>query len=322
MASNEQLRQEITSHSSMSTGSPIRSSSFKPIPPERFDGSPSFVTRLTSWIEEVKHYMKLIAANSSNEMDIFISLLTKQASEWYFNVLLKQYGRPPNLDVLVGELIRYFRPLNQSDLAYEKLKMLRVTESMSLNSYTTTFSTLASQIGFINDEFKMKIYKDGLPSGLVEKLIMKEPFNNIYDMINWASYFDAQYQSSKAKRGNNYNVKKNKSNSSSSSRDKPPFHNSTSNSTGAPYRKLNAISTNDQPDTSSNQDTPTTDAQLAAFQQQNGKLTDEERKRCFELKLCFRCRQPGHMKRDCPRNVHDAMKRGNSGGKVQSSNLN
>ena len=31
-----------------------------------------------------------------------------------------------------------------------------------------------------------------------------------------------------------------------------------------------------------------------------GKLTPEERKRCIEKGLCFRCRKPGHLSGECP----------------------
>jgi hypothetical protein len=33
-----------------------------------------------------------------------------------------------------------------------------------------------------------------------------------------------------------------------------------------------------------------------------GKLTPEERERCFKEGLCLRCRQPGHVAKDCPKN--------------------
>ena len=35
-----------------------------------------------------------------------------------------------------------------------------------------------------------------------------------------------------------------------------------------------------------------------------GKLTDEERKKCREKGLCFRCRQPGHMISKCPKHTN------------------
>ena len=39
-----------------------------------------------------------------------------------------------------------------------------------------------------------------------------------------------------------------------------------------------------------------------------GKLTAEERKKCMEKGLCFRCRQPGHMSSKCPKHKENTPK--------------
>ena len=192
---------------------------------------------------------------------VALSYLEGDAHSWYTT-----YSATSPLftwEQLREALIRRFSPLDKTLSARDKLAKWRQMKDVS--AFNTDFLRIVLDIPDITESEKMDRYQRGLKSYIWEVLCTKD-YDNLEAIMTDALKVEA------AKKGNRNQPKQ--LDPGSSFRPSKAGNSSQAASGPVPMELGSTAVT---------------------------KLTPDERQRCMREGLCLRCRQPGHLAKDCPK---------------------
>ena len=243
-----------------------------------------------------------------------VAYLGGPALKWWEHVPAEQH--PNSWDEFVTLLRARYRPVQAAMLARQRIGKLRMSEKHSVNQYTSAFQTTLTPIVDMGDADQVHHYVNGLLPSLVAKVWERHP-KTLKDAIDYAVSAEAMGNFGRAampSRGGgsfgSYNRPYGGASASSSSSSHVPMD-------------INSVESFLQEEVEQSPSTAGVDvsamlAQMAAMQQtinalqqsggssfrRNGDripgLKPEEIAALLKAGKCFRCKQTGHMKNECP----------------------
>lgn len=225
------------------------------------------------WLFQFEQYVEVLCIPRSNWSRLAATYLDGKAATWWRGLVKQQPGESPNgitWDDFKSGLIATFKPVNASKIARDKLAVLKQDKSVS--SYNSRFTELILEIEDIHESEKLDRYIRGLKRDVKMEVEKSEP-NNLAQAMKIAQRYDSiSYYSRQLA----YNPNDHQHNNS---RDHAPMDISAINHT--------------RNNTTNNKKKPTSPQQLSR----------QEFAYCQRNKLCIRCKEPGHLARNCSKPV-------------------
>ena len=271
-----QLHTQVANHPTPqeTTGSPtittqaVQAPAFIPKKnkPPTYDGKAS----PDSWIAHMSSYV--YGQPDDHAFSIAITYLSGDAHDWFIaNQMAATAAGYPMMTwtALIEALSKRFNPLNKTKLARDKLSRWR--QIKDVQTYNTDFLKIIIDIPGIGLDEQLDRYSRGLKPYIWSDLCTTD-YKNLEDLMRDAERVE----------------------SAKSNRFRPNrFNNEAPRPLPIPM-DLNAINVPAQP--------APDPVHLNAIV--IPKLTPEEREKCMREGLCLRCRQQGHMARECPKNAN------------------
>jgi hypothetical protein len=222
--------------------------------------------------------------DTSGQVALAATRLTDAALDWYHDIWtpLVEAMAPskPKWSELITALQAQFEPLPPSFIARSELKALRQTGTLA--DYINRFRHLNSSIPDMAEADRVDNFIRGLKPALQTKVNMSLP-ENLITATTVAVRQEAAYQAMAP------TVRSRPAQSNQPFRPRPA---PTSNDVGH-LAALEGEAEDEKEHTS---------LSLATMQTPSPKLTDEVRAELMRSGKCFRCRQVGHMSKNCPKN--------------------
>jgi hypothetical protein len=228
------------------------------------------------------------------------SYLSGMALEWFEPDLLDSAtpDDPPlwmdNYLEFVAELQENFGPHDPTGDAERQIEELDMKENQRINKYVVEFNRLATQLSGWGDSALRRQYYNGLPSRIKDEVCRVGKPSSLPELKLLSQTIDARYWERKAESARE--TKTTSSASSAAPKPKPAASTSpTANTTTSARKPTKPAPSSNAPD-------------LTGKLGKDGKLTAEERKRRFDMKLCLFCAGDGHEAKDCPKSSSRAAK--------------
>jgi len=241
----------------------------KPKQPEKYNGKRDFQT-IDNWVASVDSYFALTEAEPPAIYHYLNTIFTGTAATWF----RFQYGRlDPSAvtwNTVKEALLLYFVPPNHSRRLRDEWAYARQTTTV--NEYYALLAQLAMQIGGIDEPTFLDKFIRGLKPRTKTEVELHNP-QTLAEAVRIADRFDSiVYRKTQPETF------------------KPRNPSYLEDTRGEPMQ-IDALRT---------QDPIQIDALKSAGTQKLRKLTEEERTHLRSIRACYKCRQPGHMARDCP----------------------
>ena len=249
--------------------------------PESFSGTGDIKDDPDTWIAQMRNYLLLSGTPPVVQAQVAATYLKGAAAQWYKTLSVVDRGQLTGFEALAAKLLTRFRPLDI--IAQARNKLSRLQQTGSVEKFNQEFQKLMSLIPTMNEEERIDSYRRKLKYNLQLQLVTQE-YHKLSDIMNVALRTDALLFENHMKtlRNNNNNNTFRK-----------PFDHSKARS--VPVNNITAASPETK-DPDQNQEP----ASYAATLNYIAPMTDAERQRCREQRLCFRCRRPGHISTNCP----------------------
>lgn len=262
--------------------------------PEPFSGdAKSSETSVHLWVTNMKNF--LLSGNvTSGDRQIVLatSFLTGPANVWWCTLPINERNQISDFDSLSQKLITRFRPLNIINAARSKLlgDDFKQLPNAKIHDWNQMFLTTAQLVQDMSDADKIALYRRKIRDDLKLHLVTRT-FTNLTDLMNAAAEIDGLLKNI-SKPTNTYTGYR------STSYNKPRSYPPPSSA----LHHVNTYEHQKEPGSDGEegeQSTPSGEpAQLNAVLT---KMDEAERDRCRKNNLCFRCREPGHRSRQCPK---------------------
>jgi Retrotransposon gag protein. len=226
------------------------------------------------------------------KINFAISYLKGFALAWFEPYLLEdtRYGTPDCLldySAFCKELQEQFGPLDPTGTAESELENLRMKDSHRIAKYLVSFNRLATQTGWDSSALRHIFYR-GLPDRIKDQMSQVGKPSTLLAMKNLAQQIDARYWERKAE----------------TSRDNRTATSVTNSKPSDPKKSTTPAKSSDKPSTSATPKRPDLTDKLG----KDGKLTQAERQRRMDNKLCMFCGGPGHIAANCTKKGSSASK--------------
>lgn len=305
-------------------------------PPTKFRGESGF--RVDAWIRELQRqfdYYDTEFPSDKERVKFAAAFMEDLAAQWWLDAaptLREQHREAIPWSAFVEALHARFRPLESALVARQQLEQLQ-QGSQSVDQYAHRFQAILTSIKDMSEADKVYRFVVNLRNALKQK-VLQEGHKTLREAIQSAASHEAAYRFSRPHPAQSYQrfVPHTRSDASGSvpmdinnveseckEEDDESFvgeGGSTPSAISIPESALSALAA---------KLTAHVDQRINAIvQQRRGPppprrsndlvpgLTPEELERCLRNRLCLRCKQPGHMKSECPqRNAPRAPRRGN-----------
>lgn len=235
--------------------------------PDDYDGS---YEKAIPWLHSVQFYLITNADlyNSDAKKVAFALSFMKNgsAATWANTFRTKVLAASPPSFGTFEDFVKIFKKTFQhEDLVAKALHWMQSTRTKlsDINTYIAEFKNYAALSEVSDDVVLISFFARGIPDSLRQRIFsMDTPPTTIEEWYSKAVHFVVQWERADAYK------------------------------TGRVYSTFRPTASS----TASAKDPDAMDVDVVKI----GKLTPEERRRCMSQKLCFRCRQPGHMSNACP----------------------
>lgn len=285
--------------------------------PDSYDGSDP--KKLTQFLLQLSIYFQTHPRKFPDDQAkilFAISYLKGNALDWFGPGMteMEESGISPDWYDSYGDFARELRDNfgehDPTGTAESKLSALRMKDSQRFTEYLVKFNQLAIQTGWSEDALRFRLY-DGLPDRLKDEISRFGKPATLTELRTCIRTLDSRHWERQAEK------RRNNPNPPTKSNDKRPDnsarsgnnHNKSSNSrpsnSNSNSKSSNSGSNNSASASSSSANRSSNmDNKLG----KDGKLTEAERKRRLENKLCLFCGRSGHMARECPKSTSSAAK--------------
>ena len=231
--------------------------------PSSFNGKGS----VSSWSVQMSNYLG--GQNDIHSMNIALSYLTGNAHEWWivFSKTPEGVGIQ-SWEELKQALIYRFDTLNKEKIARDKLARWKQVKDVA--TFNEDFNKILLDIPDIGMNDQIDRYSRGLKSYIWKALCTKE-YTTLSDLMRDAERVESAYRGQSSGQTTRSSVGKS---GSGNGRNEGPVP-----------MEIGNIGVN-----------PPRNANIGLK-----KLDKEERERCMREGLCLRCREKGHMAKDCPK---------------------
>ena len=262
-----QLEQELLEARNNQASTSSTNSGPKKNKPSTFNGKGS----IGSWCVQMENYLGGLSQEQG--FHVALSYLTGNAHEWWIVYEKTAEGQTvQSWGALRNALIHRFETLNKEKIARDKLA--RWKQVKDVPTFNDDFNKILLDIPDIGVKDQIDRYSRGLKSYIWKALCTKE-YETLADLMRDAERVESAYRRSSMRP----NGGTSKSGKSGNGQDGP-----------VPMEIGNVDIKPKNPDQP---------AQAANFELK--KLTKEERERCMRDGLCLRCRQKGHLAKNCPK---------------------
>lgn len=231
--------------------------------PSSFNGKGS----VSSWCVQMDNYLGQDRGMES--LYVALSYLSGSAHEWW--IVHEKSPEGQNIRTwghFKDALVQRFETLNKEKIARDKLAKWRQVKDVT--SFNEDFNKILLDIPEIGPKDQIDRYSRGLKPYIWKALCTKE-YENLTDLMRDAERVEAAYRRSGLPQvGSRSTVR---SNGSSGGNGPVPMEIGNIGMRQSNYNQGNSLQ----------------------------KLSKEERERCMKEGLCLRCRQKGHMARNCPK---------------------
>lgn len=281
-AENQVLRQQLQQVQS-SAGDSSGGSAPKPNKPEIFTAKKK--QRVDLWVFNMTQYFAATAVAEHRKVPFAASFLQGAALTWWqAHITL---AATPNSGVTLittwlefsERIIAQFKPINSEKVARDALYSLKQTKSVI--GYIFQFNLLCLDIPQITDSEKLDKFIRGLKPNIQSKLLIEDP-NTTTQAMEIAQRIDSVY-----------------------------YRTYLMNKRGGDDGGVRAMDI-DNIEHTHNKST----SSINAIEKKSKKLSPEEQKRCKDNKLCFNCKETGHISRKCPKKLNKSNN--NKSGKAKA----
>jgi hypothetical protein len=260
------------------------SGKLKPPKPESFSGLDKERLAIHDWTCAVTQYFDATGTRADSERIAYAScLLRGPALRWWRDTPPLQ--RPGTWTNFVQAIIQYFLPAGAEESGRHLLS--RLAHRTSVADYTDRFRSIAATIPTMSDAEKLHAYTDGLKREVRLLVTFSNPATFEECVATAARVDDILFHNGARSRRD---MPRTRGGSGG-----PPSSLPMPMDLGALHRNSGGARTPLRRDDND--------------QQRLARLTDRERERLRAIGACFRCRQPGHMTRECP--LNDQRQQGN-----------
>jgi hypothetical protein len=258
----------------------------KPAKPKQFSGQRG--TDAEVWLFRCEQFFDLVGVvNNERRVQLAASWLDDIAADWWRSIVLDARGRNlipcnGNWDEFKRLLLAQFQPVNAVKMARDKLSALRQYNSVA--RYNHDFTAVCLQIPDINEAEKLDRYVRGLKRQIKVEIELAEPVS-VADAMAKAQRIDnityySRFSTPPNTKFGNFNSRS----------DSAPME------LGAVEHKYDGDEEKPSPERVNAIGTVRTAKRPVTRAQ---KVSREEFARCMKLKLCLRCKKPGHIARNC-----------------------
>lgn len=269
--------------------------------PDTFDGSNPlklrpFLVSLTLHFSARPNSFK----EEASKIMFALSYLRGVALQYFEpDILDPDFNNPPlwltRYSSFVKELQKNFGPHNEVDNAEKKLVSLFMKHSDHLSDYLVKFNLYAGNVAWGDEALKYQFY-EGLPDRLKDQFALHGKPDALLVMKDKAQDFDNRYW---AREDEKKHDNRNRSHNTSST---PRTDNSSSsNKTQSSHNSSSSATSNKKPFVPKVTTTSSTPSFPSGHLNKEGKLSDAERKRRMDNKLCVICGEAGHFRNNCPK---------------------
>lgn len=235
------------------------------------------------WLFQYQQYVEVLGVPQSSWVRLAATYLDGKAATWWRGLVKQQVDENPNnitWDYFKESLIAVFKPVNSSKIARDRLAVLKQDKSVSL--YNSRFTELVLEIDDIAESEKLDRYIRGLKRDIKMEVEKAEP-NTLAEAMRIAQRYDSiSYYSRQSTYNPNYQLSRG------------------SNSSGPAPMDVSAISNKGSHNNNKYGKSSNSNNKSATPLQQ---LSREEFTYCQRNKLCLRCKEPGHLARNCTKPV-------------------
>jgi hypothetical protein len=269
-----------------------------PVRPDTFDGAPK--SNPDRWLKDMERYLKVSRIEESRWVLHSIAYLRESASTWV-DILETTDGFSSMIWADFCKLfIDRFRPLEASRTARSILKTIR--QRTSVDEYNNRFR---DQIKYCSDmamEDQLLAYMGGLKPDIESELYRQDP-TTLEEAMRLAVRMDMRLFIRNRERNSNTRNNSNSHSNNNGARTSFPRSSQQHTSGSAPMDLSSMGQDNHENEAGSDSETSSGTGTGATYAMTKGptpNLSSEEYARCRKAGICFRCKQKGHISRNCP----------------------
>ena len=255
-----------------------------------------------AWIFQVLQYAHLTGIREEDRAKWAATYLSGKAATWWRGLVMQQ----PDTDIdaitwdqFASGLVSMFKQVNAKKIARDKLAVLRQTHSVA--KYNYDIGQLFLEIGDIHDTEKLDRYIRGLKDKVRMEVELAEPTTLAQAMakaqrVDGITYHSRMMQNVEHTSSNTYHSSTN----DSTPMDLGMVHDHDSDAPESDT--LNAIGNRNYRQSSRGMGNNSNRGGLRRFSRLQ-QLSQEDFRYCQQNGLCLRCKEPGHLARNCSKPV-------------------